>query len=246
MNNLHETVTLLLEKVDGRVSLCIEGAYTYAYHAEALHVPASLIKMPILWAGLPLNQNEQVLPHTLAKVGGSGIIDSLSSGATLTVRDLLTLMINVSDNTATNWLIERIGKSAIQSSIAEAGLTQTALQRYMMQSPEEAGGDNVTCAADMVRLLRVADHSPQRDAFYAPLLQQQFRSQLPGLLEYSDVEIANKTGSVRGVLHDAARFRRGACTLYVAVLMSDLQDVAHAGYIQARIGSALAEWMQAQ
>jgi len=61
--------------------------------------------------------------------GGTGIIRSLQPGAVLTVRDLLTLMIIVSDNTATDVLYKKVGgPDAVNRKMAALGLTHTRAQ----------------------------------------------------------------------------------------------------------------------
>ena len=64
-----------------------------------------------------------------AKVGGSGVVHELHDGAELTVRDLIRLMIVVSDNTATNMLLERIGVASVNTRLAAFGLKDTRLFR---------------------------------------------------------------------------------------------------------------------
>ena len=61
------------------------------------------------------------------KVGGSGVLNGLSSGVQLTIGDLVYLMIAVSDNTATNMLVGRLGTKAIDERLAGYGLKQTKL-----------------------------------------------------------------------------------------------------------------------
>jgi beta-lactamase class A len=248
--SLQTKLTSLLQKIEGKISLVIEGGFSYEYHGDVVHPPASLIKLPVLAAALAqaeqgvLDLHEPVCIRPLSKAGGNGVIDSLSENTVLLAIDLLTLMITVSDNTATNWAIQKVGKQTIQEEMQRLGLCSTELNRYMMQSPEEAGGDNMTTARDMVKLLQAMDVAPLRNAFYKPLLEQQFRFHLPGVLEYvTDVEIANKTGGVRGVVHDVARFRSKQGMLYAALLMSEVEDTSYASYIHAQIGKVLADYL---
>lgn len=76
---------------------------------------------------------EQISCASLGKVKGSGIAASFAKETVLTAKDLLTLMITVSDNDATNWAIEKAGMASIQHTIKELGLVNTELNRYMMQ-----------------------------------------------------------------------------------------------------------------
>ncbi|MBO9130098.1 serine hydrolase [Bacillus sp. 165] len=240
----------LLQKIEGTVSLALEGEVTYHYQSDIIHRSASLIKMPILTTALfqaeqdILDLNETVSCSVLSKVKGSGVIASFREEAVLIAHDLLTLMITVSDNDATNWAIKKIGMVPIQQTIKDLGLTNTALNRYMLQDPEEAGGDNFTTARDMVKLLHYMDTSPLQDLFYRPLLEQQFREKLPGALEYETrVKVANKTGGLQGVVHDTARFQAGGRVIYAALLCSNIQDEPYTNYIQSQIGKRIAQYL---
>jgi beta-lactamase class A len=60
-------------------------------------------------------------------VGGSGILQSLEEGTRLSVKNLATLMIIVSDNIATNLMIDYLGIDTVNSTIRGLGLTKTEL-----------------------------------------------------------------------------------------------------------------------
>jgi beta-lactamase class A len=63
------------------------------------------------------------------KVGGSGVLNGFRDGATLRVADLIHLMIVVSDNTATNLLVNRLGTAAIDERLAAHGRANTKIFR---------------------------------------------------------------------------------------------------------------------
>jgi beta-lactamase class A len=134
-----QDIEQLLGKMDGTVSLALEGEVTYHYQSGLVHRPASLIKLPILATALlqaeqgTFDLQEQISCASLGKVKGSGIAASFAKETVLTAKDLLTLMITVSDNDATNWAIEKAGMASIQHTIKELGLVNTELNRYMMQ-----------------------------------------------------------------------------------------------------------------
>src|SRR5690606_14639683 len=89
------------------------------------------------------------------RVDGTGVLRHLQAGARLTLLDLATLMIVVSDNTATNALIDRLGMASIQVTISRLGLAGTRLGRKMYDFEARARGfENVTCARDIAALLR--------------------------------------------------------------------------------------------
>ena len=63
------------------------------------------------------------------KVGGSGVLNGFSDGVALPVRDLIHLMIVVSDNTATNLLVNRLGTRNVDERLVALGLEHTKLFR---------------------------------------------------------------------------------------------------------------------
>lgn len=119
---------------------------------------ASTIKLLIL--NELLNQANQGLVsldeiYTLKAadiVGGTGSLQGRGVGASVTFRDLATLMIAESDNTAANILIERLGMNVINQRAAELGLISTSLNRLMM----EKGIENLMSSDDAARLLQMA------------------------------------------------------------------------------------------
>ena len=63
------------------------------------------------------------------RVGGSGVLKLFDGGLQPTVRDVATLMVAVSDNTATNLLVNRLGTAKIDERLARYGLAQTKIFR---------------------------------------------------------------------------------------------------------------------
>jgi beta-lactamase class A len=94
------------------------------------------------------------------RVGGSGLLQHFSDGGSeLSLHDLAIAMIVLSDNTATNLLIDRLGMDRVTKTMAEIGAAQTRLNRRMIRPEESAkGNENISTpreAADlMVRLSR--------------------------------------------------------------------------------------------
>jgi len=101
---------------------------------------------------LPVSRDNQV--------GGSGLLQYFSAGGSeLSLHDLAIAMIVLSDNTATNVLIDRIGMDRVSRTMAELGARETKLQRKMIRPEESANGNEnlstPTEAADlMVRIAR--------------------------------------------------------------------------------------------
>ena len=66
------------------------------------------------------------------KVSGSGILSDLSSGREYPIRDLIMLMITLSDNTATNLILNRVGGNAVNARMAKLGMEQTRSMRKIL------------------------------------------------------------------------------------------------------------------
>ena len=82
------------------------------------------------------------------------MLKALAPGLQPTWGDLATLMITVSDNVATNLIIDRLGMDTIQGWIDKAGLGETRIERRMMdRAAMAAGRGNWTSAADMEAIL---------------------------------------------------------------------------------------------
>jgi beta-lactamase class A len=117
-------------------------------------------------------------------------------------------MIVLSDNTATNMLIERFGMETINTTIKNLGLHATVLRRKMMDfASAKAGNENLTTAAEMAFLFKgLADNnlglSPQYNELMLDILKrQQTKDKLPFYLP-EDIVLANKTGTLPGAEHD--------------------------------------------
>ena len=180
--------------------------------ADEAVTAASTIKVPILAAALDevkAGRLDLAQPSTIPpqRTGGSGVLQALPYLHTLTLADLLTLMIIVSDNTATNVVIDLIGMERINQFCADAGLNGTVLRRKMMDAEAvRLGLENTTTAHDQARLLdaiawRNLLPAPLRAFALQALERQQFNDGLPSLLP-DEVIVAHKTGELPGVRHD--------------------------------------------
>ncbi|MCM3180536.1 beta-lactamase class A [Cytobacillus horneckiae] len=234
IKQLESEIKELAANLDGRASIYIESAAgvidVNGHHSFS---SASLIKVPILMAAFhqceqnQLKMEEKLLVSTDRKVGGAGVLQALSNELSMKLIDLLTLMIIVSDNTATNILIERLGMENINKYIHSLGMRNTLLQRKMMDTVAlENGIDNKTTAADMVYALKSIKakqlfSAENSNKMLEILSQQQFLKLADGIdLEYFTV--ASKTGELAGVQHDCAIISSQQTVLYAAVLIDEL------------------------
>jgi beta-lactamase class A len=142
------------------------------------------------------------------RVGGGGILEFLSDGASLTLRDQAVLMMGWSDNDATNLLIDRLGMDAINRRVSGMGLLSTHLRRHMMDLDAARRGDeNVSTPAELRSLMealhegRSLSRGGAKDLLDLARMPKDspFRAALPpGTL------VADKPGSLEGVRAVAA------------------------------------------
>jgi beta-lactamase class A len=139
-------------------------------------------------------------------VGGSGVLVAMGT-PTLSIRDYATLMVMLSDNTATNVLIDLAGMDNVTRRMAGLGLNATKLRRRMIDlAAAKRGDENVSTPAEIVRLLEAFAKgegltSSSREEAIA-LLKKPKTSRLRKGLP-AGVETADKPGELEGVRVDA-------------------------------------------
>jgi beta-lactamase class A len=214
---------------------------------------ASVIKLAILFEAM--EQVRAGTAHwdeklTLAKgdaVSGSGILTFLDTPLTLTLKDVLTLMVILSDNTATNLAIDRFGVDAVNSRIAWLGLKDTHLYKKIgkpasgpMPADQPKFGLGKTTAHEMERVMeRIGTcdlGGPTQPSDTAicqvalTMLRNQFyRDTIPRYLEALDSSetgsgIASKTGSLNAVRNDVAIVAGKTGPIVISIFTYDNQD----------------------
>jgi beta-lactamase class A len=212
----------------GTVSLYAKNLDTgasYELRADAPVPTASTIKLPIMVelfaeaeeAKLDWNQKLELTDQD--KVSGSGVLTELSGGDLLSIRDLMHLMIVVSDNTATNLILDRIGGNAVNRRMAQLGLAQTAVMRKIMQTKPESftdegkkpgndrWGTGRSCPRDMVvileKLYRSQLVSKAASEEMINVLKRQRDLQGVGR-DMTDTVVASKSGALDHLRSEAA------------------------------------------
>jgi beta-lactamase class A len=146
LNTALAKIEELANSVEGKIgavawSLEDTGLPLIEYNADELFPTASTIKVPLLFelfkqveAGLiDLTQRVELTNELL--VPGSGVLQDLNLGIKPTIRDLATLMIIVSDNTATDILFDLVGRENVQATMQSLGLDQISIPfnvRYIL------------------------------------------------------------------------------------------------------------------
>jgi beta-lactamase class A len=220
---------LLWKKLDVRVSDAVEkfngvmglaivdptDGRSIVKNADRVFPTASSIKIAVL---LELYRQEQIGKAKLNDlytfdpkdlVEDSQIMAGLTPGVTkVTNRDLAQFMVAVSDNTAANVLIDRVGMENVNAMLRGFGLTKTLLRRKMMDiAAAKRGDENVATPQEMAQLLEAiykgkALNKELTDALIKQLKTLKKDSYLSLELP-SDVEVADKPGSLEGVRTDS-------------------------------------------
>lgn len=138
-------------------------------------------------------------------VGGTGILKNLEAPAALSIKNLGILMIALSDNSATNALLDLVGISEINNTLKSLGVKKTLVQRKMMNSAASARGEeNLATPAEAAKLLQLLYNgdfvSPEVSQEIIEILKMTDREDsrlAAGIPKH--VEIAFKPGFISGV-----------------------------------------------
>lgn len=221
--HLRSAVADIEQHLDGVLGVAIRDLSTgqeLLVHADEVFPQASSIKISVL-AEL-YHQAEQATQAMPGKarltdsylvrsedlVADSDIMGGLTVGVTqLTNRDLATMMIAVSDNAATNVLIDRVGMGNVTQLMMAQGLQHTQLRRKMLDLKAAGEGrENISTPREMMTLL---DRLYRGKVLGAPFLEDFWTmlathkdSWLPRGLP-QDLRIANKPGELEGVRNDS-------------------------------------------
>lgn len=191
----------------------LEGS-AETFHADEPLVAASVIKIPVMVEAFrrfregTLDPREEMAVPSEAKKPSCGALTYLHDGIRVTLMDLVTLMIILSDNTATNLLIDRLGIARINQTMAELEIPGIALRRKMFDAElARQGVENTVTARGVGTLLaRMAKGAllgePSDARMLGILSNQRLNGKLPFFLHGKGVRIAHKTGEDDGITHD--------------------------------------------
>jgi beta-lactamase class A len=227
---------------------------------------ASVIKLTILLdAAEQIRAGQAKLDEKLVltkanQVGGAGVLGEMMTPLALSLSDVLTLMVVVSDNTATNLAIDRLGLSHINATIRASGLKNTVLYKKVfvpatepMPADQPKFGLGKTTAREIAAVMqRISecklslDGSPAKpgdSAICAALLDmlrhQQDRDDLPRYIEALDTSdegtaIGNKTGALNEVRNDVAIIASKNGPIVIAAFTWDNEDQRWTGDNEAQ------------
>lgn len=257
MKELEERLDRILGGADARPHVAIESPRGWEYRRddEAPVRAASVIKLLLLveiyrqvGRGEMDFETPLVAENPQRLTGGSGVLSRLRHVEEMSVYDLLVLMVIVSDNAATNILLDLVGFSALDALVKDLGLSETRFRRKMLDMEAASRGEeNVTSAADMLAVLKAVQRGAAHDSAPASMTEvlraQQLGFKLSGHLPPEDAEAvyAHKTGELSQLEHDVGILDTSCGPVYVAVMLSDVAH-NHAGrHAIAEVGRELYE-----
>ena len=203
-----------LDGVLGVAILDLSNGQQFLLNADDVFPQASSIKIAVL-AELyhqtqqgRLQLNDMYTVEQFDLVPDSDIMGGLTPGVTkITLRGLATMMVAVSDNSATNVLIDRVGMENVNALMDSLGLTHTRLRRKMMDlKAASEGRENVSTPREMMTLLEAIYRGKllnkgMTDDFLK-ILSTHKDSWIPRILP-DDLRVADKPGSLEGVRTDS-------------------------------------------
>ncbi len=187
----------------------------FSHNGTRRFVAASTVKVPLMIALFrEIEAGRQRLDETYLlrerdRAPGSGVLLHLHEGIVLTLGDLVYLMISISDNTATNVLIDRIGMPCVNAVMRGLGMQNSTLERPMRGHAAEPGEpENWATPDDYARVIAALfDHTAASPAsckaMTAHLEKQQNERRIARFLPKNDrPRWGSKTGSVAGIVND--------------------------------------------
>jgi beta-lactamase class A len=213
---LYEEILAAIDLKKLNCAFVIENLKTgekIAYNENIVVPSASLIKIPIMMEILnqvkegKLSLKQRITVEDNVKVPFS-ILNLLESGNSYTLKDVITLMIIQSDNTAANILMDLAGMDNVNNYVKNLGIKNTVLQRKMMDSEaRKEGRENKTTAAEMAKFFEIIYKGERAKESYSVIMKNILTAQLDNSVMRlnipDDTLIAHKTGDLDGISHDA-------------------------------------------
>jgi beta-lactamase class A len=238
--NLGAQIQAIASEHHGDLALFAENLKTHQTVAISPDTPvqtASVIKLAILYEALEqvrggkAHFDDRITLTAADQVAGSGVLLLFDAPLSLTLKDVLTMMIVMSDNSATNAAIDHLGLENIDGRIAKLGLKDTYLYKKIF-TPAPAGtvmpadqkrfGLGKTTAREMAALMTkivrcelaepgsaAGAEDPALCEVALKMLHLQFyRTAIPRYLDgmpgATSDSIANKSGALDAVRNDVA------------------------------------------
>lgn len=210
-------------------------------NGDKTYATASIIKLPILLAFFQdVDAGKIRLDETLTMtadvvVGGSGELQDLPVGRKFSAWEIADKMITISDNTATNMIIKRMGGlKVLNQRFRSWGLQKTAIRNWL----PDLSGTNTTTTKELMQLLALLDRrkllSAQSQSQAVDMLSRVRNRKLLPVGLGQGATIAHKTGDIGFLLGDAGIIAMPNGKRYLAAVLveSAYDDPAARDFIQ--------------
>lgn len=248
--NLQKKLDKMATSYQGKVALYAKNLTTDETVAIDPDTPvqtASVIKLPLMLQAFEqvkagkLSLSQPVVLTKDNQVEGSGILQFLDPGLNLTLRDTITLMMTLSDNTATNMVIDTVGLKPTNEMLAQMGMKNTYFYKKVFKPTTEAMppdqkkfGLGKTTAEEMAKVLEsiyrcdISDRSLCLEMI-AIMRKQQYQGMIPRYLQRTDATenlsaIADKVGELDDVRNDVALVYTTRGPVIISVFTYDNKD----------------------
>jgi beta-lactamase class A len=157
-----QTIIASSASLTGLMAVDLTNGESIGINEGITFTQASAIKIPILMEvykqahekKFALSDLRPLLPSNT--VAGSGILNAMVDPVNLSIRNLCVLMIGLSDNSATNTLIELVGMKNVTTTMNSLGFSNTRLQRRMIDQPASLRNEeNISTPAEAVGILKL-------------------------------------------------------------------------------------------
>ncbi|GEM_PF-44933 len=208
-----------LNAIEGNISFAYKdpaSGETILYREKEAHIAASVIKLFLMGTVFELAKDGRISLEEKLRiekeqcVPSCGVLNYFQKATEMSIRDLVEIMIILSDNTATNALFDRVGKASVDAFCEQYGFTGTSFNRKMFDSVLSAQGiENYVTAEDvlhfMEKVLNGSLVSPEASAEMLKILSdQRLNGKIPFFIHNlkEKVRIAHKTGEDTRTTHD--------------------------------------------
>lgn len=234
---LRNRITQISERLDGILGVTVkdlEKGDTIFINENEIFPQASSIKIAILLEVFKqveegkIKFNEFIDLKKEMKVGGSGILQILGEPSiSISIKDLCKLMIVLSDNTATNILIGRVGIDSVNKRMESLGLKMTKFNRKMMDiEASRVGNENLSTPYEMMVLLeKIWKGEILKEPFQREFLkilsipkESYLRKRIP-----ANIPVASKPGSLPGVRCESGIVIKGKRPYILCVMTTFLK-----------------------
>ncbi|MDO4940206.1 MAG: serine hydrolase [Erysipelotrichaceae bacterium] len=186
---------------------------SYGFNEEDEFLAASVIKLPIYLSICRFVSRNETSFDTVVKVKNEdklpscGGLNCFTGDIDINIESLCNLMIRLSDNTATNVLINYFGIDRLNNEFVSMGLHKTKIYRLLFDSVASSKGlENKICLKELSILLKQIYDKTFINEYYSNyvndcLLKQQVNHKIPGYLN-DEIEVAHKTGEDDNLSND--------------------------------------------